>query len=72
MDPRSQPVPYSAPNRRGSRRLGRGRLDRPPELTKVVADHAYNAYTAIEVGRGIEPFDIAWVEEPCLPEDIRG
>ena len=38
----------------------------------VDANHAYNAYTAVEVGRGIARHDISWFEEPCLPEDIQG
>lgn len=44
----------------------------PDVRLAVDANHAYNAYTAIEVGCGIQPHDIAWFEEPCLPEDIRG
>jgi D-galactarolactone cycloisomerase len=38
----------------------------------VDANHAYNAYTAVEVGRGIQHYDISWFEEPCLPEDLQG
>lgn len=38
----------------------------------VDANHAYNAYTAIEVGRAIEPYRIAWFEEPVPPEDLQG
>ncbi|HSD50352.1 MAG TPA: mandelate racemase/muconate lactonizing enzyme family protein [Candidatus Methylomirabilis sp.] len=38
----------------------------------VDANHAYNAYTAIQVGRAIEPHRIAWFEEPVPPEDIQG
>lgn len=44
----------------------------PDVRLAVDANHAYNAYSAIEVGRGIEEYNIAWFEEPCLPEDIRG
>ena len=38
----------------------------------VDANHAYNAYTAVEVGRAIEPYQIAWFEEPVAPEDLQG
>ncbi len=38
----------------------------------VDANHAYNAYTAVEVGRAIEPYQIAWFEEPVPPEDLQG
>jgi D-galactarolactone cycloisomerase len=41
-------------------------------LLAVDANHAYNAYTAIEVGRAIEPCRIAWFEEPVPPEDLQG
>jgi D-galactarolactone cycloisomerase len=36
------------------------------------ANHAYNASTAIRLGRKFEEFDIVWFEEPVPPEDIRG
>lgn len=38
----------------------------------VDANHAYNALTAIEMGRVMEEYDIAWFEEPVPPEDIDG
>jgi D-galactarolactone cycloisomerase len=38
----------------------------------VDANHAYNASTAIEIGRSIEEYRIAWFEEPVPPEDIAG
>jgi D-galactarolactone cycloisomerase len=38
----------------------------------VDANHAYNAATAISVGRALEEFDIAWFEEPVTPEDYDG
>lgn len=44
----------------------------PDVRLAVDANHAYNAYTAIEVGRAIEPYDITWFEEPVLPEDLQG
>ena len=38
----------------------------------VDANHAYNASEAIKLARAIEPYDIAWFEEPVPPEDIEG
>lgn len=38
----------------------------------VDANHAYDAVAAIRLGRAIEPFDIAWFEEPVPPEDHAG
>jgi len=38
----------------------------------VDANHAYDAMTAIRLGRLIEPLDIAWFEEPVVPEDLEG
>jgi D-galactarolactone cycloisomerase len=38
----------------------------------VDANHAYNASTAIQLGRLIEEYRIAWFEEPVPPEDIAG
>lgn len=38
----------------------------------VDANHAYDATAAIRLGRAIEPFDIAWFEEPVPPEDLAG
>ncbi|MBI2456283.1 MAG: mandelate racemase/muconate lactonizing enzyme family protein [candidate division NC10 bacterium] len=38
----------------------------------VDANHAYNAYSAIEMARALAPYDITWFEEPVLPEDIDG
>jgi D-galactarolactone cycloisomerase len=38
----------------------------------VDANHAYDAMTAIRLGRLIEPLDIAWFEEPVPPEDLDG
>ena len=36
----------------------------------VDANHAYDAMTAIRLGRLIEPLGIAWFEEPVPPEDL--
>lgn len=38
----------------------------------VDANHAYDATAAIRLGRRIEPLDIAWFEEPVVPEDLAG
>lgn len=38
----------------------------------VDANHAYNAATAVRVGRALEAYDIGWYEEPVPPEDRRG
>ena len=38
----------------------------------VDANHAYDALGAIQLGRRIEPLDIAWFEEPVPPEDLAG
>src|SRR5579862_4851717 len=38
----------------------------------VDANHAYDATAAIRLGRAIEPYDIAWFEEPVPPEDHAG
>ena len=38
----------------------------------VDANHAYDAATAIALGRAIEPYGIGWFEEPVVPEDIEG
>jgi D-galactarolactone cycloisomerase len=36
------------------------------------ANHAYDALGAIQLGRLIQPLDIAWFEEPVPPEDLAG
>lgn len=38
----------------------------------VDPNHAYNACSAIKLAKGIEPYDIFWIEEPVPPEDIQG
>lgn len=38
----------------------------------VDANHAYDALGAIRLGKLIEPYDIAWFEEPVPPEDLAG
>jgi D-galactarolactone cycloisomerase len=36
----------------------------------VDANHAYNAHTAIKVGKELEKYNVYWFEEPIIPEDI--
>jgi D-galactarolactone cycloisomerase len=44
-----------------------------PDIRIMVdANHAYDAVGAIRLGRLIEPYDIAWFEEPVPPEDLAG
>ena len=38
----------------------------------IDANHAYNATTAIRIGRELAPLNIGWFEEPVSPEDIEG
>ncbi|WP_343390151.1 mandelate racemase/muconate lactonizing enzyme family protein [Candidatus Amarobacter glycogenicus] len=38
----------------------------------VDCNHAYNAYTAIRMGRTLEKMDVRWFEEPVPPEDHEG
>ncbi len=44
----------------------------PGTRIMVDANHAYDALGAIRLGRLIEPYDIAWFEEPVPPEDLAG
>ncbi|MBI9094036.1 MAG: mandelate racemase/muconate lactonizing enzyme family protein [Sphaerochaeta sp.] len=44
-----------------------------PEIDLMVdPNHAYNACSAIKMAKGIEPYNILWIEEPVPPEDIQG
>ena len=38
----------------------------------VDANHAYNAATAIRMGRVLEEHGVLWFEEPVVPEDLSG
>lgn len=38
----------------------------------IDANHAYDATTAIRLGRMLEEYDLSWFEEPVSPEDIEG
>lgn len=38
----------------------------------IDANHAYDAVSAIQLGRKIEALDIGWFEEPVPPEDVAG
>lgn len=38
----------------------------------VDANHAYDAATAISLGKALENYGVAWLEEPVVPEDLDG
>lgn len=38
----------------------------------IDANHAYNATTALQLARELEPYHIAWFEEPVPPENLEG
>ena len=42
----------------------------PDVQLMVDANHAYDAATAIRIGRVFEELDVRWFEEPVIPEDI--
>lgn len=44
----------------------------PDVKLMVDANNAWNAAEAIAFGRAVEPFSVAWFEEPCWPDDLRG
>jgi len=44
----------------------------PAPSLMIDANEAYDARTAITLGRRLEAFDIAWFEEPVPPEDLEG
>jgi len=41
-------------------------------LLAMDANHAYDAGQAIRLGRKVEAYDLAWFEEPVVPEDLDG
>ena len=41
-------------------------------LLAMDANHAYDAGQAIRLGRKVEESDLAWFEEPVVPEDVEG
>lgn len=44
-----------------------------PDIRLLVdCNHAYNAVTAIRIGRELEKFGVHWIEEPVVPEDRAG
>lgn len=44
-----------------------------PDIRLLVdCNHAYNAVTAIRIGRELENFGVHWIEEPVVPEDKAG
>jgi len=44
----------------------------PDVRLMVDANHAYDVADAIRYGRAVQALDIAWLEEPVVPEDIDG
>lgn len=44
----------------------------PQTRLLVDCNHAYNAATAIQIGRGLESLGVRWLEEPVPPEDHEG
>lgn len=38
----------------------------------IDANHAYDVPNALKLARAVEDFDIAWFEEPIIPEDLKG
>jgi D-galactarolactone cycloisomerase len=44
----------------------------PAVQLMVDANHAYDARTALQLGRALEPYNIGWFEEPVSPEDLEG
>ena len=44
----------------------------PATRLLVDCNHAYNAVTAIHMGRGLEKLGVRWLEEPVPPEDREG
>lgn len=44
----------------------------PDRKLLVDANHAYNAATAIRIGRELEQHNVLWFEEPVIPEDRSG
>ena len=44
-----------------------------PEVGLMVdANSAYSAAEAVTLGRGLEPLDVQWLEEPVPPDDLSG
>ncbi|NLF77967.1 MAG: mandelate racemase/muconate lactonizing enzyme family protein [Chloroflexi bacterium] len=44
-----------------------------PDIRLLVdGNHAYNAFTAIRIGSGLQDLDVRWFEEPVVPEDHDG
>ena len=44
----------------------------PDRLLAMDANHAYDAGQATRLGRKVEDCDLAWFEEPVVPEDLEG
>src|SRR5438094_5554683 len=52
-------------------RAGRAAIGSDRRLA-IDANHAYDAGQAIRLGRKVEAYDLAWFEEPVVPEDVDG
>jgi D-galactarolactone cycloisomerase len=53
-------------------RAVREALGDSPTTLIVDTNHAYGVADAIRLGHALEPFDLAWYEEPVAPEDYAG
>ena len=51
--------------------IGRAIQGKPIRLM-VDTNHAYGRAEALRLGRGLEPYDLRWYEEPVAPEDLGG
>jgi D-galactarolactone cycloisomerase len=49
-----------------------GALQGKPVRLLVDANHAYGRADALRLGGALEDYNLAWFEEPVVPEDIRG
>jgi D-galactarolactone cycloisomerase len=59
--------------REDTRRVRAVRQAIGPDIQLMVdANHAYDAATAIRLGRVLEEVEVAWFEEPVSPEDLEG
>ena len=62
-----------APQREDVERVRAVREAVGPEVRLMVdANNAWNAAEAVRFGRAVEPYDVAWFEEPCWADDLAG
>ena len=52
-------------------RFGSG-IDIMTDAGQCYTDHPWTDFTALQVARKLEPFDVFWLEEPLHPENIEG